>query len=302
MPVPTQGGPRSIICLVADPVIEHSTYTWDPVSATWVHEKGPEISPPPRPADVHALQSYFFDKDSNEWIRTVLAPMGRELAARWQGAHRIPQEGTAPAAKSKATRAASTAAKQGPSPLLLVIAVVTVAMVGGAGIVGAQNGLFGSVPTTLGELASFVPQAISSAVVDIPPAASPSPSASPSASDAPTTAPAVGPTRAPAPPAATPPAGPSAKLIDGTTATYTGPTLVVKPAALAAAFTLIATNGRPASGNVTIVLGTVSVPALIDANGRVAASLPTTSLAAGQYPIQLLYKGALTPVAFITIR
>lgn len=302
MPVPTQGGSRSIICLVEDPVIEHSTYTWDPVSAAWVHEKGPEISPPPRPTDVHALQSYFFDKDSNEWIRTVLAPMGRELAAKWQGAHRIPQGGTT-AAKVKPARAANPSAKR-PSPLLLIIAVIIVAMVGGAGIVGAQNGLFGPVPTTLDELASFMPQAISSAVVDIAPPPSPSASPLPVATDAPTTAPVpvVVPTRAPAPPAATPPAGPSAKLVDGTTATYTGATLVVKPAALAAAFTLLAPNGRPATGSVTVVLGTVSVPAQIDANGRVAASVPTTALAAAQYPIQLIYKGVLTPVAFITIR
>lgn len=254
---------------------------------------------------MHALQSYFFDKDSNEWIRTVLAPMGRELAAKWQGAHRIPQESASSAAKPLARRGAAEP-KKGPSPVLLVIAVVVVAMVGGAGIVGAQNGLFRSVPTTFDEIASFVPQAIASAVAEPTPPATqtatvaPAPAAT-QATQA--TAPAVVPARTPAPPAPTAPAGPSAKLSDGTTATYTGPTLVVKPAALAAAFTLIASNGRPASGSVTVVLGTVSVPAQLDATGRVAASLPTTALAAGQYPIQLIYKGVLSPaVTFITIR
>ncbi|HZP97508.1 MAG TPA: hypothetical protein VFC31_14405 [Candidatus Limnocylindria bacterium] len=284
---------------MADPVIEHATYTWDPVSASWIHEKGPEISPPPRPPDVHALQSYFFDADSKEWIRTVLAPMGRELAAKWQGAHRIPME---PAEAPKAKAKAGAAATKGPSPVLLIVAVVVVAMVGGAGIVGAQNGLFGSVPTSLDGLASFVPQAAPSAPVQAAPIASPSASAAPSQAPAATVAPVVAPTRAPVAPPATLPAGPNAKLADGTTAVYTGPTLVVKPAALAATFTFVAPDGRPASGDATVVLGTVSVPAQMDANGRVAVSVPTTALAAGQYPIQVIHKGALTPVAFITIR
>lgn len=284
---------------MGDPVLEHSTYTWDPVSATWIHEKGPEISPPPRPADVYALQSYFFDKESNEWIRTVLAPMGRELAAQWQGAHRIPRDAAAPAANAKGK---SAPAKKSPSPVLLVIAVVIAAMVGGAGLVAAQNGLFGPVPSTLDDIAGLVPQAISSATAEIASTPPASASAQPSPSEAAATqAPVVAPTRAPAPPASTPaPAG--AKLVDGGTATYTGPTLVVKPAPLAATLTVRQPNGQAATGTVTIVLGSSSVVSSMDGSGRVSATLSTSALAPGQYSLQLLYKGTLTPIASITVR
>ena len=60
---------------------EHSVFTWNPVDARWVHERGPEMATPPTPPDVHAIQTYFFDPDGKEWIATVLAPRGRELAA-----------------------------------------------------------------------------------------------------------------------------------------------------------------------------------------------------------------------------
>jgi len=56
---------------------EHSVFTWDPVGARWIHERGPEMTTPPVPPDVHAIQTYFFDLDSKEWIATVLAPRGR---------------------------------------------------------------------------------------------------------------------------------------------------------------------------------------------------------------------------------
>lgn len=289
---------------MADPVIEHSTYTWDPVTASWVHEKGPEISPPPRPVDVHALQSYFFDRDSNEWIRTVLAPMGRELAAKWQGAHRIPQGSAAVAAKPPARRAGPQA-KQGPSPILLVIAVVIVAMVGGAGLVGAQNGLFSSVPTTLDEIASFVPQARASAVVD-PAAATAAPNPSVPSATANTSEPAPAATRAPAAPAIAIPPGPNVRLPEGTLVVYTGPTGVTRGAFLPASFTVFAPNGRPASGDLTIVLGDLAkdpriVSGPLDASGRIAVDLPAT-LNPGAYPLGIVYKGSRAQIATVTIR
>ena len=60
--------------------IEHTLYTWDPVSAAWVHERGPKVPPPPSPPDVHALQSYFFDAESKEWIRrNLFLLLGRRM-------------------------------------------------------------------------------------------------------------------------------------------------------------------------------------------------------------------------------
>ena len=56
---------------------EHPLYTWDPVAQGWVHERGAETTPPQTPPDIHALQSYFFDPESKQWIRTVLGPVGR---------------------------------------------------------------------------------------------------------------------------------------------------------------------------------------------------------------------------------
>src|SRR5437867_11832019 len=79
---------------------EHSVFTWDPVGARWIHERGPEMTTPPVPPDVHAIQTYFFDPDGKEWIATVLAPRGRELAAQWQGAYKIPDRVAPPKAAS----------------------------------------------------------------------------------------------------------------------------------------------------------------------------------------------------------
>ena len=44
---------------------EHSVFTWNPVDARWIHERGPEMTTPPIPPDVHAIQTYFFDPDGN---------------------------------------------------------------------------------------------------------------------------------------------------------------------------------------------------------------------------------------------
>ncbi|HKW78130.1 MAG TPA: hypothetical protein VJQ09_03460, partial [Candidatus Limnocylindria bacterium] len=124
-----------------DPVIERTTYTWDPVTAAWVHERGTEATPPPTPPDVHALQSYFFDPESKQWIRTVLAPMGRELAARYQGAHREPESTLG----NKPKAAAPAPAKSGPGGVgVFVVVVVLLVMLGGFGVVASQLGLLGS--------------------------------------------------------------------------------------------------------------------------------------------------------------
>src|SRR2546428_6448259 len=70
---------------------ETPTFTWNPVEQMWVQEKGGAAKPPPAPHDVHAIQTWFLDPDVNEWIQTVLGPMGRQLAAQWKGAYRVPE-------------------------------------------------------------------------------------------------------------------------------------------------------------------------------------------------------------------
>src|SRR5438128_6374246 len=179
----------SIIRLVADPMREHALYTWDPVTQAWVHERGPEAATPPTPPDVHALQSYFYDEDTKEWVRTVLGPMGRQLAAKWQGAYKIPDSGL-PSARSAASPAAPKPLKKGTNPIgIVVVAVVLLVLVGGVGVVASQNGMLAS------QSAAKTSPSASGAVAD-PSVAAPSASAStapdPTASPAPTPAPTIG--------------------------------------------------------------------------------------------------------------
>jgi hypothetical protein len=112
---------------------ETPTFTWNPVEQMWVQERGGVAKPPPAPHDVHAIQTWFLDPDENEWIQTVLGPMGRQLAEQWKGAYRVPE--TAVVRKTKAP--------QKRSPLVfLVAAAVLVALIGGVAV--AAPGLMGS--------------------------------------------------------------------------------------------------------------------------------------------------------------
>src|SRR5256886_1790253 len=112
---------------------ETPTFTWNPVEQMWVQEKGGAAKPPPAPHDVHAIQTWFLDPDVNEWIQTVLGPMGRQLAAQWKGAYRVPE--TAVVRKTKAPPKRS--------PLVFVVAAaVVIALIGGVAV--AAPGLIGS--------------------------------------------------------------------------------------------------------------------------------------------------------------
>ncbi len=264
------------------------------MSAGWVHERGPESTPPPQPPDVHALQSYFFDPDSKEWIRTVLAPMGRELAARWQGAHRIPDSGltTAPAAEPAPP---PTGSRVG-----LVFAIVVLLTLSGAGVFASQSNLF-----TVVSAAPMV-------VATIAPAATPSPAADPVATEpaAPVTSePVAAVTNASATPRVPPvivPAGPRTTLPEGTVIVYTGPTSVSRGGFLPASFSVIAPNGGPASGDLTIVLGDLQrdprlVNGSLDARGKIALDVPAT-LPVGSYALSIVYKGSRAFLATVVVR
>jgi hypothetical protein len=154
---------------------EAAVFTWNPVEQMWVQERGGAAKPPPAPHDVHAIQTWFFDPDENEWIQTVLGPMGRQLAAQWRGAHRVPE--TAIVRKPK------SASKRVPVWFLAAGAVI-VALIGGFAV--AAPGLMGSAPATSAPSAP-APTAANVGAGTNPGATSASePSASPAASAEPT--------------------------------------------------------------------------------------------------------------------
>jgi len=259
---------------------------------------------------VHALQSYFFDQDSKEWIRTVLAPMGRDLAARYQGAHKIPHGGaekTKSAKGPKIAMAATGETKKRGNTFVALVVVVLLVLLGGVGVLASQTGLLAD---NTGPIKTTAPESVAPGGVAVTPAATlPAASASAQASTPATAAPTTAPTAAPvvtARPVVNIPPGPNATLGDGTVVVYTGPTSVSRGGFLPASFTVIAPNGRPASGEITIVLGDITkdpriVSGTLDANGKIALDVPAT-LAIGQYPLSVVYKGSRATLATITLR
>ena len=283
---------------------EHALYTWDPVTQAWVHERGPEIPPPPAPPDIHALQSYFFDEDSKQWIRTVLAPMGRELAAKWQGAHKIPDD--AIARKAAATAKAPQSAKKKSSPVgIILVAVVLLVALGGVGVVASQNGILAQVT------AQDTPKPSGSALASVAASAAPSATAEQSPSPSPSAAAGGGggggggPARTPVPQGAVvtqPPNSSQLRLPDGTTFYYYGPTLVIRNTQLAVAIVAANPQGRALSGVVTVLLGnTNQAQGILDSTGHLVVNV-LASNPSGQYPLNVLYNGQLGQVALITVR
>src|SRR4029077_6520683 len=122
-----------------------------------------------------------------EWIQTVLGPMGRQLAAQWRGAYRVPD--AAIVRETKSTK------KRSPLPIL-VGGVVLVALIGGVAM--AAPGLMN-------------PNATPAPSTPVSASNGPGPSASVAPSADPTPDPTPDPTVAPTPVPATPrprPAGP----------------------------------------------------------------------------------------------
>jgi hypothetical protein len=265
---------------------EAPVFTWNPVEQMWVQERGGAAKPPPAPHDIHAIQTWFLDTEDNEWIQTVLGPMGRQLAAHWRGAYRVPD-----AAISRET---TTAKKRNPLPILLG-AVVLVALIGGVAI---------AAPGLLNPNATPAPSG--------PIAASNLPSASADPTAAPTPEPTPDPTVAPATPVpATPrprPAGPSYTLKNGTVVTYTGPVTATRNATLPASFSVSLANGRAGSGAFGIFLNdpvTVSnrraVNGTLDGNGRILLQIPT-NVQPGVYQLLFSYGGETAQITTVSVR
>ncbi|TMF80156.1 MAG: hypothetical protein E6I18_06435 [Chloroflexi bacterium] len=263
---------------------EAPVFTWNPVEQMWVQERGGASKPPPAPHDVHAIQSWFFDPDENEWIQTVLGPMGRQLAAQWRGAYRVPD--TAIVRQEKSPK------KRNLLPIL-VAGVVLIALVGGAAL--AAPGLMNpsATPAPSGVVAtSPVPASIA-------PTAAPTPEPTPEPTEAPAT---------PAPTARPRPAGPSYTLKNGTVVTYTGPVTATRNATLPASFAALLSNGRAAAGAFGIFLNdpvTVAnrraVNGSLDGNGRILLQIPT-NVQPGIYQLLFSYGGETAQITSVTVR
>jgi hypothetical protein len=266
---------------------EAPVFTWNPVEQMWVQERGGAAKPPPAPHDIHAIQTWFLDTEDNEWIQTVLGPMGRQLAAQWRGAYRVPD--------TAITRETKTKKKRSPLPMLVAAAVV-IALIGGVAV--AAPGLMNPSATP----APSVPIAAS----NVPAPASTEPTA------APTPEPTPEPTAAPATPVpATPrprPVGPSYTLKNGTVVTYTGPVTAVRNATLPASFAATLANGRAAAGSFGIFLNdpvTVSnrraVNGTLDGNGRILLQIPT-NVQPGIYQLLFSYGGETAQITTVAVR
>jgi len=264
---------------------EAPVFTWNPVEQMWVQERGGAAKPPPAPHDVHAIQTWFLDAEENEWIQTVLGPMGRQLAAQWRGAYRVPD--AAIARDTKTT-------KRSPLPLL-VAAVVVVALIGGVAV---------AAPGLMNPSATPAPPSAPIAATNLP---APAATADPEPTAEPTPEPTVAPTPVPATPRPRP-VGPSYTLKNGTVVTYTGPVTAARNSTLPASFTVTQANGRAGAGSFGVFLNdpvTVSnrraVNGTLDGNGRILLQIPT-NVQPGVYQLLFSFGGETAQITTVAIR
>ena len=279
---------------------EHSVFTWNPVDTRWIHERGPEMATPPVPPDVHAIQTYFFDPEGKEWIATVLAPRGRELAAKWQGAYKIPDH---------AAPRPTGVKKSSPAPLFAVVLVLLIVGGGAAAVVaGTQSSPSTSVAPTVAPGVSANPGA--SAAASAEPTATavsetPAPTQAPGGTPVPTQAPGRTPIRTPVPTVA-PPVGTSITLADGSVVSYSGPARVNIGVPFSVTFTVRNANNTPGSGTFLVSFGNASTggsktsSGTLDPNGRIVMQISSAALP-GNYPLVVNYKGQQGQVAIVRV-
>ncbi|MGH2490628.1 MAG: hypothetical protein ACRDF9_03890 [Candidatus Limnocylindria bacterium] len=276
---------------------EHSVFTWDPVGQGWVHERGPEMTTPPVPPDIHAIQTYFFDPDGKEWIATVLAPRGRALAAQWQGAYKVPDRVAPPT---------TGASKRSPAPLFAVVLVLLIVGGGAAAVVaGTQSTPNASpaAPTSAPVVSTnpSAPVAVSAEPTATAVDATPAPTHAPGGTPVPTQPP----VRTPVP-TAPPPVGTSIKLADGSVVTYSGPARVNIGAQFTVTFTVRNANNTPGTGTLLVSFGNSSTggsktsSGTLNPNGQFTLNMPGASLP-GNYPFVVNYKGQQGQVAILRV-
>src|SRR5688572_21868309 len=264
------------------------------------------MATPPTPPDIHAIQTYFFDPDGKEWIATVLAPRGRELAAQWQGAYKIPD---------RAAPSTTTGKKSSPAPLFAIVLVLLIVGGGAAAVVaGTQSSPSASVEPTYAPGVSADPSvavsAVPTAIGQTPaptqaPGGTPIPTQVPGGTPVPTQAPGRTPVRTAAPTVA-PPVGTSITLADGSVVTYSGPSRVNIGAPFTVTFTVRNANNTPGTGTLHVSFGNASTggskasSGTLDPGGRFTMNVPGAAIP-GNYPFVVNYKGLQGQVAILRV-
>jgi hypothetical protein len=253
------------------------------------------MSAPPVPPDVHAIQTYFYDADEKEWIATVLAPRGRQLAAQWEGAHKVPDH---------AAPAGAPQRKSGPPVPLFAIVLVLLIVGGGAAAVVAGTQ---SAPHA-GPVASSNPATGANPSSD--PSASAEATATPVGATDPTQAPGGTPvvrrTAAPPAPTAPPSVANSVTLSDGSVVTYNGPSRMDIGVPFAVTFTVRNGNNTPGTGTFLVSVGNPSTggskasSGTLDASGHLIVRMGGLALP-GNYPFVVNYKGLQGQVTILRV-
>lgn len=253
------------------------------------------MTTPPVPPDIHAIQTYFYDEDGKEWIATVLAPRGRELAAQWQGAYKVPERAAAPATTRK---------KSSPAPLFAVVLVLLIVGGGAAAVVaGTQNTPSASpLPTYApGDTTNpSAPVAVSGDPTATPVGETPAPTQRPGGTPVPTKPPST------PVPTVPPPVGTSIKLADGSVVTYSGPARVNIGAGFTVTFTVRNANNTPGTGTFLVSFGNASTggsktsSGTLNGSGQLVMNYAGASLP-GNYPFTINYKGQQGQVAILRV-
>jgi hypothetical protein len=255
------------------------------------------MSTPPVPPDIHAIQTYFYDEDGKEWIATVLAPRGRELAAQWHGAYKIPDQAAPPKTSVK---------KSSPAPLFALVLVLLIVGGGAAAVVaGTQNTVSATPLPTYEPGVSATPSAPVVAVSGEPTATpavveTPAPTQRPGGTPVPTQ-----PARTPVPTVA-PPVGTSLTLADGSVVTYSGPARVNIGAGFTVTFTVRNQNNTAGTGTFLVSFGNASTggaktsSGTLNGSGQLVMNFGGASLP-GNYPFTINYKGQQGVVATLRV-
>jgi len=259
------------------------------------------MTTPPAPPDIHAIQTYFFDPEEKEWIATVLAPWGRQLAAQWQGAYKIPDE-IAPSTKN---------GKPGSlAPLFAIVLVLLIVGGGAAAVVANTQTVPDATPAAPASAPGVIADPSAPVAVSGQPTATavgdtPAPTQAPAATPATTFAATQAPVRTPVPTVA-PPTGTSVTLADGSVVTYSGPARVNIGAGFSVTFTVRNANNTPGSGTFLVSFGNASTggaktsSGTLDPGGRMTLNIPGVALP-GNYPLVVNYKGQQGQVAIIRV-
>jgi len=253
------------------------------------------MSTPPVPPDIHAIQTYFYDEDGKEWIATVLAPRGRELAAQWHGAYKVPDLVGPPPTAGK---------KSSPAPLFAVVLVLLIVGGGAAAVVaGTQNTPSATALPTYEPGVSATPSA--PVAVSGDPTATPPVGETPAPTQRPGGTPVPTPIRTPVPTVA-PPVGTSLTLADGSVVTYSGPARVNIGAGFTVTFTVRNKNNTPGTGTFLVSFGNASTggsktsSGTLNGSGQLVMNFGGASLP-GNYPFTINYKGQQGVVAILRV-